>query len=114
MTVIPATIGVAEARSRLPEILAELAENPDHDPVVVGAYRRPQGVIISTREYERLMELDEMFRRQRAEAEALASVRAEGGEPGPEARADMARVVQGEMSFAEARERTLARYRRDE
>ncbi|WP_017572836.1 antitoxin VbhA family protein [Nocardiopsis halotolerans] len=43
-------------------------------------------------------------------AAALASVRAAGGEPSPEARADLERVARGEMSFEEARERILARY----
>jgi hypothetical protein len=42
---------------------------------------------------------------------ALASVRAAGGEPSPEARADLERIARGEMSFEEARERILARYR---
>jgi PHD/YefM family antitoxin component YafN of YafNO toxin-antitoxin module len=110
---IPAVLGVAEARTRLPELLAELAEDPEHAPIVVGAYRRPQGVLISPAEYERLMALDAADRLRRAEAAALAGVRAEGGEPSDEVRRDMKAVVDGEMDFDEVLRRTLARYRRD-
>lgn len=110
---IPTVLGVAEARSRLPELLAELSADPGHDPIVVGAYRRPQGVLISPTEYERFMALDAADRLRRAEAAALAGVRAEGGEPSTEARRDMDAVVTGEMGFDEALHRTLGRYRRD-
>lgn len=43
-------------------------------------------------------------------AEALASVRAEGLEPGPEALGWLQAIADGLMSPAEARTRTLARY----
>lgn len=92
---IPAVLGVAEARTRLPELLAELVEDPEHDPILVGAYRRPQGVLISPAEYERLMALDAADRLRRAAASALAGVRAEGGEPSAEARRDMDGLVEG-------------------
>ena len=65
---IPTVLGVAEARTRLPELLAELSADPGHEPIVVGAYRRPQGVLISPAEYERLTALDAADRLRRAEA----------------------------------------------
>ncbi|MFL1427647.1 MULTISPECIES: hypothetical protein [unclassified Nocardiopsis] len=111
---IPTVLGVAETRNRLPELLAELVEDPEHAPIVVGAYRRPQGVLISPAEYERLMALDAADRLRRAEAAAPAGARAEGGEPSAEARRDMRAVVDGGMDFDEAPRRTLARYRRDD
>jgi len=56
---------------------------------------------------EALLEASE---RQHAVAAALASVRAEGLEPGPQDLALFAAVAAGEMSTDELRRRVLARY----
>ena len=60
-------------------------------------------------QYEALQEASE---RQHAVAAALASVRAEGLEPGAEDLALFAEVAAGRLSTDELRERVLSRYRR--
>ncbi len=50
--------------------------------------------------------------RREAVVEALASVRAEGLEPSPEGLEMLEAIAEGRMSTDEARERTLARYRK--
>jgi PHD/YefM family antitoxin component YafN of YafNO toxin-antitoxin module len=77
-------MGVDEARSRLSELLAGLSPEPGGEPVVMGAYRRPQGVLVSVEEYETLLEVYEQHLRRRETEAALATVRAEGGEPTPD------------------------------
>jgi Antitoxin VbhA len=56
--------------------------------------------------------LQEAAERQHAVAAALASVRAEGLEPGAEDLALFAEVAAGRLSTDELRERVLSRYRR--
>lgn len=63
--------------------------------------------LVSVEQYEALLEASE---RQRAVAAALASVQAEGLEPGPEELALFAAVAAGEMTTDELREWVLARY----
>ena len=50
--------------------------------------------------------------RREAVDEALASVRAEGLEPSPECLEMLEAIAEGRLSTEEARQRTLARYRR--
>lgn len=57
-------------------------------------------------------ELVEAAARREAVTEALASVRAEDLEPSPERLETLEAIAAGRMSTAQARERTLARYRR--
>jgi hypothetical protein len=65
-------------------------------------------VLVSLEQYETLLEASE---RQHAVAAALASVRAEGLDPGPDDLALFAAVAAGEMTTDELREQVLARYR---
>jgi hypothetical protein len=53
----------------------------------------------------------EVLSRREAVAEALASVRAEGLEPGPECLEMLEAIAEGRLTTEEARQRTLARYR---
>ena len=74
-----------------------------------GAHRRTEGGTCVGEQYEALQEPAE---RQHAVAAALASVRAEGLQPGAEDLAPFAEVAAGRMAAAELRERVLSRYRR--
>ena len=64
---------------------------------------------MSVAQYEALQEAAE---RQHAVAAALASMRAEGLEPGAADLALLAEVAAGRLSADELRERVLSRYRR--
>lgn len=76
--------------------------------VFVGAYRRPEAVVVSVEQYEALQEAAD---RQHSVAAALASVRAEGLEPSPDDLQLFTAVAAGELSTDELRNRVLARYR---
>lgn len=107
-------IGVDEARRRLPEILNGFARHTREEPVAVGAYRRPQGVIISTEEYEEYHELKRQrddAERARAAAASLASIRAEGLEPTADAQADVDAYIAGVVTADELVRRAIARHR---
>jgi PHD/YefM family antitoxin component YafN of YafNO toxin-antitoxin module len=52
---IPEVVTVSTARSKLSQILAELTEaGPAANPVLIGAHRKPQGVLLSIEAYEEL------------------------------------------------------------
>ncbi|WP_436885293.1 antitoxin VbhA family protein [Nocardiopsis dassonvillei] len=111
---VHSVMGVDEARSRLAGLLSQLSSDsvePARDPIIMGAYRRPQGVLISVQEYEELIRVYENHRKRQSAAEAVGSVRAEGGEPDAETLADLALVAEGELSPEDAEERVLARAR---
>jgi PHD/YefM family antitoxin component YafN of YafNO toxin-antitoxin module len=94
----PDILSVREFRTGLTAAIKQVQE-PGADPVFVGAHRKPEAVIMSVS-------------RREAVTEALASVRAEGPEPSPEGLDMFAAIAEGRMTVQEARERTLARYRR--
>lgn len=77
--------------------------------IAVGAHRRPEAVLLSVSHYQSLMKA---ATRREAVAEALASVRAEGLEPSPEGLDMLEAIAASRMSTEQARERTLARYRK--
>jgi PHD/YefM family antitoxin component YafN of YafNO toxin-antitoxin module len=85
-------------------------EGQGAEPLVIGTDDRPDAVVVPYAEYERLVahrELAEAF------ASARGSVLAElPGELSPEVEADVARVVDGELTFDELEARTLERWRR--
>jgi hypothetical protein len=87
---------------------AAVRRSPDA-AVFVGAHRRAEAVLVSVEQYEALQAAAE---RQHAVAAALASVRAEGLEPGAEDLVLFAEVAAGRLSADELRERVLSRYRR--
>lgn len=97
-----------EFRANLAAALKRVQE-PGADPVFVGSHRKPEAVVLSVTRYE---ELIEAVTRRADVDEALASVRAEGLEPGPEGLALLDGVAAGQLSTAQARERVLARYQR--
>lgn len=104
---VPQVLTFRELRDNLAGTLRRVQE-PDAEPVYVGAHRRPQAVMVSAARYEALAALE----RREAVAEALASVRAEGLEPGPEGLELLAAVAEGRLSTDQARAAVLARYRR--
>jgi PHD/YefM family antitoxin component YafN of YafNO toxin-antitoxin module len=105
---VPEVLSFREFRSGLAATLKRVRE-PGAAPVFVGAYRKPEAVVLSISQYQELVAAGES---REHVAEALASVRAEGLEPSPEGLAMLAAVAEGRMSTEQAREAALARYRR--
>lgn len=105
---LPEVLSFREFRTALSATLKRVQE-PDAEPVFVGAHRKPEAVVMSVSRYQELVGAAE---RRADVAEALASVRAEGLEPGPEGLALLDGVAEGRLSTAEARDRVLARYQR--
>ena len=105
---VPEVLSFREFRAGLAGVLDQVRRSPDA-AVFVGAHRRAEAVLVSVEQYEALQEASE---RQQAVAAALASVRAEGLEPGPADLALFAEVAAGQLSTDELRERVLSRYRR--
>ncbi|MFP5020418.1 type II toxin-antitoxin system prevent-host-death family antitoxin [Pseudonocardia phyllosphaerae] len=104
----PEVLSFREFRAGLAAVLRRV-QDPDADPVFVGAHRKPEAVVLSVARYEQLLGAAQ----QRADVdEALASVRAEGLEPSAAGLALLDGVADGSLSTAEARERVLARCRR--
>jgi PHD/YefM family antitoxin component YafN of YafNO toxin-antitoxin module len=104
---LPEVLSFREFRQALAATLKRVQE-PGAGPVFVGAHRKPEAVVMSVSRYEELVAAAE---RRADVAEALASVRAEGLEPGPEGLTLLEEVAAGRMSTEQARERVLARYR---
>ena len=105
---MPGVLSFREFRAGLAGVLNQVRRSPDA-AVFVGAHRRAEAVLVSVEQYEALQEASE---RQHAVAAALASVRAEGLEPGVEDLVLFAEVAAGRLSTDELRERALSRYRR--
>lgn len=78
--------------------------------VYLGSHRKAEAVLVSVEQYEALLETSE---RQHAVAAALASVRAEGLEPGADDLALFVQVAAGELTTDELRARILSRYPAD-
>ncbi|MGH3495613.1 MAG: antitoxin VbhA family protein [Sciscionella sp.] len=109
-----APIGVDEARRRLPEIASGFRNHSREEPVIVGAYRHADFVMISMDEYREVKKLrDECARltRSMAAAEALGSIRAEGLELTEEGDADTRRFIAGDLTVDELVSRAVARHR---
>src|SRR5271170_3642567 len=104
----PEVLSFREFRAGLAGVLDRVRRSPDA-AVFVGAHRRAEAVLVSVEQYEALQEAAE---RQQAVAAALASVRAEGLEPGAEDLVLFAEVAAGRLSTDELRQRFLSRYRR--
>jgi len=52
---IPEVVSVSDARARLSRILTDLSESgADADPVLIGAHRKPQGVLLSVEAFAAL------------------------------------------------------------
>jgi len=80
---------------------------PGGGPVLVGAHRKPEAVVMSVSQYEALQQAAE---RRRTVESALGSLRAEGLQPSPEGQELLEGIAEGRLTTAQARERILARY----
>lgn len=104
---VPVVMSFREFRAGLAGVLDRVRRSPGA-VVYVGSHRRAEAVLVSVEQYEALLETSE---RQHAVAAALASVRAEGLEPGADDLALFVQVAAGELTTDELRERILSRYR---
>jgi PHD/YefM family antitoxin component YafN of YafNO toxin-antitoxin module len=104
----PEVLSFREFRAGLAATFKQVQE-PDAEPVYVGAHRRPEAVVMSVAHYRDLVEASE---RRRAMAEAVASVRAEGLAPSAEDSLLLDAVSAGHLSTDELRQLVVARYRR--
>jgi prevent-host-death family protein len=104
----PEVMSVSEFRACLAAALRRVQE-PDSDAVFVGSHRKPEAVVMSVSQYERLIEAAAW--REAAE-EALASVRAEGLEPSREGRAVLGEVAAGRLPEDRAIAHLLQLHRR--
>ncbi len=105
---IPQVLSVREFRASLTGIIDEV-NNDASEPVFVGSHRKPEAVLMSVSQYQALQDAAE---HQRAMAEALASVRAEGLEPNPQDLQLLADIASGARSIDDVQAEFLARYRR--
>jgi PHD/YefM family antitoxin component YafN of YafNO toxin-antitoxin module len=105
--VIPEVLTVREAREKLPSLLGSLGG--EDAPVFIGAHRKPQGVLISLAEYERLVQAAGQDRRAAVES-AAGSLRAEGLTASEEVAQDAADYAAGRIDADELRRHTLERY----
>jgi PHD/YefM family antitoxin component YafN of YafNO toxin-antitoxin module len=102
-------VTVSDARQGLSKILADLsAAGPEAEPVMIGAHRKPQGVLLSVEAFEELV--GRHARREEMES-ATASVEAEGLRTSAAANRDAEAYVRGEISAEEMVARTIARYK---
>jgi len=108
MASIPEVLSVREFRAGLTGIIDQVNTEAG-EPVFVGSHRKPEAVLMSVSQYQALQDAAE---RQRAIAEALDSVRAEGLEPGPEDLQRLAEVASGARTLEDVQAEFLARYRR--
>ena len=108
-TAVPVVMSFREFRVGLAGVLGRVRQ-PPAVAVYVGSHRRAEAVLVSVEQYGALLETSE---RQHAVAAALASVRADGLEPGAEDLALFVGVAAGELTTDELRERVLSRYRTD-
>lgn len=96
------TLSVREAREQLSSVL-EAFRRGDRTPVGVGSHRKTEAVMVPIEVYDELV-----AERERAVAQADASIRAEGLTTTPEADAITDSWKRGEISTAEMRSQTRA------
>jgi PHD/YefM family antitoxin component YafN of YafNO toxin-antitoxin module len=105
---IPEIVTVSDARAGLSRILAELSDaGADASPVVIGAHRKPQGVLLSIEAFEALTG---RATRREAVASATASVAAEGLSTSDAADQDAEAYVRGDIDVDTLVARTISRY----
>ncbi|NDL55652.1 hypothetical protein [Phytoactinopolyspora mesophila] len=88
------TLSVREAREQLPGLLARFRKG-DRSPIGVGSHRKTEAVVVPVDVYD---ELTAERDRAAAEAEATASLRAEGLTPSSDADAITQRWIRGEIT----------------
>ena len=105
---IPEIVTVSDARARLSRILADLSDaGPDANPVVIGAHRKPQGVLLSVEAFE---VLSERATRRAALASATGSVEAEGLRTSGAADRDAEAYARGALDADTLVSRAVGRY----
>ncbi|GAB2800025.1 hypothetical protein GCM10027073_35050 [Streptomyces chlorus] len=107
---IPEVVTVSDARARLSRILTDLSESgADAEPVLIGAHRKPQGVLLSVEAFE---SLSGRAARRGAVASATGSVEAEGLHPSEASDHDTEAYVRGDLDADTLVARAIARHRR--
>jgi PHD/YefM family antitoxin component YafN of YafNO toxin-antitoxin module len=105
---IPEVVTVSDARAGLSRILAALEDaGSDASPVLIGAHRKPQGVLLSIEAFEALTGRSA---RRDAVASATASVAAEGLATTGAADRDAEAYVQGEIDADTLVARAISRH----
>jgi PHD/YefM family antitoxin component YafN of YafNO toxin-antitoxin module len=103
---IPEVVTVSDARARLSRILTDLSESgADADPVLIGAHRKPQGVLLSVEAFEAL---SGRAARRAAVASATGSIEAEGLHASDH---DTEAYVRGDLDADTLVARAIARHR---
>lgn len=105
---LPQVLSFREFRAGLAATLKQVQE-PDAEPVFVGAHRKPEAVVMSVSHYQHLRDRAE---RREAVEEALASVRAEGLEPSALGHRLLSEVAVGRISTDEMRRQLTEHYTR--
>jgi PHD/YefM family antitoxin component YafN of YafNO toxin-antitoxin module len=106
---IPEIVTVSDARASLSRILSDLSHaGPDAGPILIGAHRKPQGVLLSVEAYEALT--GRAVRRQ-AVASATGSIEAEGLRTSEAADRDAEAYVRGDIDADDLVARAVSRYR---
>ncbi|WP_130290854.1 type II toxin-antitoxin system Phd/YefM family antitoxin [Pseudonocardia sediminis] len=105
---LPEVLSLREFRGALASTLRQVQE-PDAEPVFVGSHRKASAVVMSVEYYRGLVDA---ANRRADVAEALASVRPEGIEPGPAGLVRLYEIAEGRMTTAEARAAVRARHGR--
>ncbi|MCT9087539.1 type II toxin-antitoxin system Phd/YefM family antitoxin [Streptomyces sp. ASQP_92] len=108
MEKIPDVVTVSDARVGLSRMLADLEhEGATAQPVLIGAHRRPQGVLLSVAAFERL---SGRAARQAAVDSATGSLAAEGLTVTDAAGRDTEAYVSGQLSADDLVARAVARH----
>ncbi|GHB66683.1 hypothetical protein GCM10010331_63380 [Streptomyces xanthochromogenes] len=108
MDKIPEVVTVSDARVGLSRMLAELeSDGAGAEPVLIGAHRKPQGVLLSVAAYEALS--GRAARRAAADS-ATGSLAAEGLTTTEESAHDTEAYVAGRMSADDLVSRAVARH----
>ncbi|GGW73811.1 hypothetical protein GCM10010350_68070 [Streptomyces galilaeus] len=106
---IPEVVTVSDARARLSRILTDLSESgADADPVLIGAHRKPQGVLLSVEAFEAL---SGRAARRAAVASATGSIEAEGLQASTASDHDTEAYVKGDLDADTLVARAIARHR---
>ena len=107
---IPEVVTVSDARAQLSRILADLSNaGQDAAPVLIGAHRKPQGVLLSVEAFEAL---SGRAARRAAVASATGSVEAEGLSTSEAADRDAEAYARGDLDADALVARAISRYER--
>jgi PHD/YefM family antitoxin component YafN of YafNO toxin-antitoxin module len=113
MARIQEVVTISDARAHLSRILADLDRVGEQaDPVLIGAHRKAQGVLLSVEAFEALESRANLAARRQAVDSAAGSAAAEGLTLSAPAKADAQEFARGAISGGELVERAVARYAR--